>query len=307
MRLPFFSALYKIMQRDKNVVLLMGDVGAVTMDDIRVGFPDRCINVGIAEGNMIGVAAGMAMSGKTVFVFTFVPFVTMRCYEQLRIDVCLHNLPVKTVGAGPGLDYATLGPTHHGLEDIALMRALPNMQILSPCDDTQATAFCRMAYSTPGPFYIRLERTSQPLVYSDGQQDFSQGLITLKEGKDLLILATGNMVLTALSVTELLAKHSISAGVVDVFRIKPLNKESLLKAIGEAQYLATLEEHSVIGGLGSAVAEVLAESCSSVKFSRLGLPDDFCRRYGTRQFLLSNIGLDVEGIGKTLVEMLIKA
>ena len=306
MRLPFFSALYKIMQRDKNVVLLAGDVGAITMDDIRAGFPDRCINVGISEGNMMGVAAGMAMSGKTVFVFTFVPFVTMRCYEQLRIDVCLHNLPVKAVGVGPGLDYATLGPTHHGLEDIALTRSLPNIQILSPCDDTQATAFCRMAYSTPGPFYIRLDRKGQPLVYSDGQQDFLQGLITLKEGKDLLILTTGNMVLTALSVTELLAKHSISAGVIDVFRIKPLNKELLLKAISKAQYVVTLEEHSVIGGLGSAVAEVLAESSSSVKFNRLGLPDDFCRIYGTRQFLQGEIGLDVEGVSKRLAEMVIQ-
>lgn len=202
MRLSFFSALYKIMQRDKNAVLLAGDVGAITMDDIRTGFPDRCINVGIAEGNMMGVAAGMAMSGKTVFVFTFVPFVTMRCYEQLRIDVCLHNLSVKVIGVGPGVDYSTLGPTHHGLEDIALMRSLPSMQILSPCDDTQATAFCQMAYSSPGPFYIRLDRNGQPLVYSTDQQDFSQGLKTLKDGKDILILATGKMVLTALSATE---------------------------------------------------------------------------------------------------------
>jgi len=306
MRLPFFSALYKIMQQDKNVVLLAGDVGAITMDDIRAGFPDRCINVGIAEGNMMGVAAGMAMSGKTVFVFTFVPFVTMRCYEQLRIDVCLHNLSVKAIGVGPGVDYSTLGPTHHGLEDITLMRALPGMQILSPCDDTQAMAFCRMAYGTPGPFYIRLDRNGQPLVYSDGQQDFSQGLKRLREGKDLLILATGKMVLTALSVTERLAKHSISAGVIDVFRIKPLNKELLLRTIGNPQYVVTLEEHSIIGGLGSAVAEVLAESSSTVKFNRLGLPDDFCRRYGTRQLLQADIGLDVEGISKTLAEMVIK-
>ena len=303
MRPTFFSALYKIMQRDKNVVLLTGDVGAVAMDDIRAVFPDRCINAGIAEGNMMGVAAGMAMSGKTVFIFTMIPFVTMRCYEQLRIDVCLHGLSVKAIGVGPGVDYSTLGPTHHGLEDIALMRSLPGMQILSPCDDTQAMAFCRIAYSTPGPFYIRLDRNGQPLVYSDGQQDFSQGLITLKEGKELLILATGNMVLTALSVTELLAKHSINTGVVDVFRIKPLNKEVLLKAISKAQYVVTLEEHSVIGGLGSAVAEVLAENSSSVKFNRLGLPDDFYRRYGTRQFLQSEIGLDAEGLSKRLAEM----
>jgi len=305
MRPTFFSALYKIMQRDKNVVLLTGDVGAVTMDDIRAVFPDRCINAGIAEGNMMGVAAGMAMSGKTVFIFTMIPFVTMRCYEQLRIDVCLHDLSVKAIGVGPGVDYSTLGPTHHGLEDIALMRSLPGMQILSPCDDTQAMAFCRIAYSTPGPFYIRLDRNGQPLVYSDGQQDFSQGLKILKEGKDLLILATGKMVLTALSVTERLSKHSISAGVIDVFQIKPLNKELLLKTIGNSQYVVTLEEHSVIGGLGSAIAEVLAESSNLVKFNRLGLPDDFCHRYGARQFLQSDIGLDAEGITETLSEMVI--
>lgn len=307
MRLPFFSVLYKIMQRDKNVVLLTGDLGATTMDNIRTGFPDRCLNMGIAEGNMMGVAAGLAMSGKIVFLFTMIPFVTMRCYEQLRIDVCLHDLSVKAIGVGPGVDYSTLGPTHHGLEDIALIRSLPSMQILSPCDDTQATAFCQTAYSSPGPFYIRLDRNGQPLVYSTGQQDFSQGLKMLKEGKDVLIIATGKMVLTALSVTKSLSKHSISAGVIDIFQIKPLNKELLLKTIGNSHCVVTLEEHSVIGGLGSAVAEVIAENPSPVKFNKLGLPDDFCRRYGTRHFLQSDIGLDVEGISKTLAEMLIKA
>ena len=306
MRLTIFSALHKIMQQDRNVVLLTGDVGAIAMDDIRADFPDRCINVGIAEGNMMGVAAGMAMSGKIVFTFTMIPFATMRCYEQLRVDVCLHNLPVKVIGVGAGLDYSTLGPTHHGLEDIALMRSLPGMQIFSPCDDTQAMAFCRMAYSSTGPFYIRLDRDGQPLVYSDSQKDFSQGLNILKKGKDLFIIATGKMVLTALSVTEGLSKHAVNAGVIDIFRIKPLNKELLLKIIGNSQYVVTLEEHSIIGGVGSAVAEVLAENCNSAKLIRLGLPDDFCRRYGTRQFLQSDIGIDAEGIIKTLSEMLIE-
>jgi transketolase len=276
------------------------------MDNIRADFPDRCINVGIAEGNMIGISAGMAMSGKIVFVYTMTPFVTMRCYEQLRIDVCLDGLPVKTVGVGPGVDYSTLGPTHHGLEDIALMRLLPGMQIFSPCDDTQAMAFCRVAYNTPGPCYIRLDRNGQPTVYSDNQEDFSQGLTLLKKGQDLMIIATGRMVLTAMRVIEDLSKHSISGGVIDIFRIKPFNRELLLQTIGTPRYIATLEEHSIIGGLGTAVAEVLAESSNRAKFIRLGLPDGFCRRYGTRQFLYSDIGIDREGIAKTLSDMLIK-
>lgn len=305
MRAPFFTALYDIMKRDKDVILLMADTGAIVMDDIRAEFPDRCLNVGIAEENMIGVAAGMAMSGKTVFVYAIIPFVTMRCYEQLRVDVCVQELSVKAVGVGAGVDYSTLGPTHHGLEDMALMRLLPGMQIMSPCDDTQAMEFCRMSYNTPGPFYIRLARNGQPLVYNDDQKDFTQGLSVLKEGEDLQIIATGKMVLTALSVAEELSKQSIKTGVIDLYQIKPLNTDLLTKTLGNCPQIATLEEHSIIGGIGSAVAEVLAESGKSVKFNRLGLPDSFRRRYGTRQFLHSDISLDTKSLTKQLAQIAI--
>lgn len=303
MRTPFFTALHEIMKKDKDVVLLMSDTGAIVMDDIRADFPDRCLNVGIAEENMIGVAAGMALSGKTVYVYAIIPFVTMRCYEQLRVDVCVQELPVKAVGVGAGVDYSTLGPTHHGLEDTALMRLLPGMQIMSPCDDTQAMEFCRMAYKTPGPFYIRLDRNGQPLVHSEDKKDFSQGLCEVKKGKDFYIVATGKMVLTAMSVAEELSRQSINAGVIDLYRVKPLNTELLLKTLGNCPQIATLEEHSIIGGVGSAVAEILAESGKSVKFNRLGLPDSFCRRYGTRQFLHSDIGLDAESLTKKLAQL----
>jgi len=305
MRAPFFTALYDIMKRDKDVILLMADTGAIVMDDIRADFPDRCLNVGIAEENMIGVAAGMAMAGKTVFTYAIIPFVTMRCYEQLRVDVCVQELPVKAIGVGAGVDYSTLGPTHHGLEDMALMRLLPGMRIMSPCDDTQAMEFCRMAYKTPGPFYIRLDRNGQPLVYDDDHKDFTPGLSVVREGKDLQLIATGKMVLTALSVADELARKSIKAGVIDLYRVKPLNTDLLAKILADCPQVVTIEEHSIIGGLGSAVAEFLAESGKAVKFSRIGLPDSFCRRYGTRQFLHSDIGIDTEHLTKRLSEMVI--
>ena len=302
MRLPFFTSLYQIMQQDRQAVLLMADTGAIVMDDIRADFPDRCINVGIAEENMIGLAAGLAMSGKTVYTYAIIPFSTMRCYEQIRVDICVQRLSVKLIGVGAGIDYSTLGPTHHGLEDIALMRLLPDMTIFSPCDDVQAGAFAQMAYETPGPFYIRLDRSGQPLVYQKGSEDFSQGLSILKEGIDLSIIATGKMVLTAIEVAKALSKRSINAGVIDLYRVKPLNIDLILKAIGNCQRVITLEEHSIIGGIGSAVAEVLAESGRATQFQRIGLPDSFCRQYGTRQFLQSEIGIDAQGIIDALLE-----
>jgi transketolase len=303
MRLPFFTSLYQLMKQDENVILLMADTGAIVMDDIRADFPGRCINVGIAEENMIGVAAGLAMNGKIVYTYAIIPFSTMRCFEQIRVDLCVQRLPVKVIGVGAGIDYSTLGPTHHGLEDICLMRVLPDITILSPCDDAQASIFARLAYETPGPVYIRLDRNGQPLVYQDSQKSFSEGLNVLREGKDLCLIATGKIVLTALQVTEELAKRSINASIVDLYRIKPLNIELVLKAIGNTNRVVTLEEHSIIGGIGSAVAEVLAESGHAAKLRRIGLPDSFCRRYGTRQFLQREIGIDAQGIIDTLLEM----
>lgn len=313
MREAFFDSLYEIACQDRRVILLTSDTGALVLDKFRKDLPYQCINVGIAEQNMIGVAAGLAMSGKIVYTYAIVPFVTMRCFEQIRVDLCCQNLSVKLIGVGAGLDYSTLGPTHHGLEDIALMRSLPGMTIFSPSDDTLAAASARMAYRLSTPAYIRLDRTGKPLiyavrseisngVYTNSEESFSDGMSILSTAKDLCLIATGRMVWAAQKAAEKLSKRSIGTGVVDLYRIKPLNTELLLEAIGKVKYIATLEEHSTIGGIGSAISEVLAERKENHRLRRLGLLDKFCRQYGSRDYLQTLNNLDVKGVVDTLFQ-----
>ena len=248
---------------------------------------------------MIGVAAGLAMSGKIVYVYGIIPFVTMRCYEQIRVSVCCQNLPVKMVGVGAGVDYSTLGPTHHALEDIAIMRLLPGMTILSPCDDVSAAALARVSFDVPGPAYVRLDRSGQPLAYTKKNNfDFTRGLNVLRDGKDIFLVSTGKMVNTALKVAEELAGLSIDAGVIDLYRVKPINVEMLINSIGQAHCVATIEEHTIVGGIGSAIAEILAEQPRQLL--RFGLPDSFCRQYGSREYLHRLNRLDVDSIVDTI-------
>lgn len=302
MRKIFFDALNEIARQDRRVILLFSDVGALELDRFRKDLPIQCINAGIAEQNMIGVAAGLTMSGKIVYVYSHIPFVTMRCFEQIRIDLCYQNLPVKLIGAGAGLDYSILGSTHHGLEDIALMRFLPGMTIFSPSDDTLAGASAEMAYQLPGPVYIRLDRTSKSLIYTDSQGGFLDGMSILSSGRDLCLITTGRMVFTAQMVAAELAKCSIDTGVIDLYRIKPLNRELLLKEVEKSRYVATLEEHSIIGGIGSAISEVLAGRRENYKLRCLGWLDKFCRQYGNRNELQALHNLDVKGVVDALFQ-----
>ena len=306
MREAFFSSLYNIVAQDKRVILLTGDTGARVLDKIRANLKSQYINVGLAEESMIGIAAGLATSGKVVYVYGIIPFTTMRCLEQIRVDVCWPNLPVRIIGIGAGISYFTLGPSHHGTEDITLMRSLPGMTILNPSDSTMASAFAQLSYKLQKPVYIRLDRTGEPLVYTNHEENFSDGLTILRTGHDLCIVATGRMVLTAQKVAEELSNHSIDVGIIDLYRIKPLNTELLLKAIGRIRYVATLEEHSVTGGIGSMVSEVLAENGQACHFMRLGLPDKFCRQYGTREYLLSLNNLGVGEVTNTLSKWILK-
>ncbi|MDP8247440.1 MAG: transketolase C-terminal domain-containing protein [Candidatus Tritonobacter lacicola] len=301
MRDAFSEALYEIICEDERVILITSDTGAVCHDLIKANFPGRYINVGIAEQNMVGVAAGLAMTGYIVYIYAIVPFVTMRCYEQIRVDLCcMGHLPVTAVGVGAGFDYNTLGPTHHGTEDLSLMRTLPGMTVLSPSDSVMAAAFARISYELPGPKYIRLDRTGLPLIYDKDEADFSAGLTHLREGKDVCIVATGRMVKRALSVAEELAGKSVSVSVVDLYRLKPLNRELLLEILGKSARIATIEEHFITGGIGSLVAELMAENCVYLPLKRFGIPDDFCREYGPRDYLHSLYKLDLQSVARAV-------
>lgn len=300
MRDAFSNSLYEIAKKDKRVILLTADTGAVCHDEFRKHLETQYINVGIAEQNLVGIAAGLSMSGKIVYIYAIIPFVTMRCYEQIRVDLCCMNLPVTVVGIGAGYDYNTLGPTHHGTEDIALMRVLPGMSIFSPSDSVMASAFAKVCYETPGPKYVRLDRTGFPLVYDRKKKDFKTGLEVLKNGNNIYIIATGRMVYTALKVAQRLSKMSIDAGVIDLYRIKPINTEILLNTITKVDYLVTLEEHFVTGGIGSAIVEILADKDKNYHIMRLGISDKFCRDYGTREYLQKLNKLDSDIIVESI-------
>jgi len=305
MRDAFFDTLLARAVEDERVVLITSDTGAICHDRWRALIPERYINVGIAEQNLIGVAAGMAMSGKLPFVYAIIPFVTMRCYEQIRVDLGPMRLPVVLVGVGAGYDYSTLGPTHHGTEDISLMRGIPDMTVLVPSDNVAAAAFAEISCSIQSPTYIRLTREGSPLVYDDGEkQEFSRGSHLLRQGDDLAIVAVGRQVVTALSVAERLRQRSIRAAVIDAYRVKPLAASRLLEQMKGQRRVVTIEDHYTHGGLGSALAEVFADEPGDRRLKRLGLPDRFNRRYGDQEWMQARVGLDPASVTSTILEWL---
>ena len=296
MRDAFLDELYKIASTDRRVVLVSADFGAPSLDRFRKGLSGQFINVGIAEQNMVSVAAGLALGGKIVFTYAILPFITMRCYGQTRVDLCSMNLPVTLVGVGPGYAYDDSGPTHHAPEDIAIMRVLPNIAIWSASDSEMAVSFARMAYDTSGPKYIRLDRTKHPV--GTDKRDLSQGFRELRRGEKLTIIATGYMVGRALKVADELAKHDIDAGVIDLYRIKPINQEVILGR----KRIVTLEEHFLPGGLGSIVSEIIVDSGQHSVLKRIGLPLEYTVHYGGREHLHELAGLDVKSVTKTILD-----
>lgn len=307
MRDSFFDSLFRVAKRNKDLILISADTGAICLDNFKKYLKKQYINVGIAEQNMIGIAAGLALSGKKVYVYAIIPFATMRCYEQIRVDVCCMNLDVTVVGIGAGFDYSTLGPTHHGTEDIALMRVLPGMEIYSPSDSLMAELVAERASRLKGPKYIRLDRTGFPLIYKSKKDiNFKIGFNILKKGKDLYIISTGRMVLTALNVAESLSQNSISVGVIDLFRIKPLERKKLIKEIKKVKKIVTLEEHFVNGGLGEIISKLLWEYGYQGNFKAVGIRDEFCRKYGQREYLLKFNFLDFDAIIESVIKILNK-
>jgi transketolase len=303
MRDAFLDKLYNIAKEDRQVILLSGDFGAPSLDKFRKDLTGQFVHTGIAEQNMVNIAAGLALGGKTVFMYAIAPFITLRCYEQIKVNLCCMKLSVTGLGVGAGYGYDTAGPTHHATEDVAIMRALPGMTVLVPSDNVMVAALAEMAYKNPGPKYIRFDREKLPLIY-DPNHDFSDGLTRLKTGRDLTIIATGIMVHQAFKVAEELAKHSIDAGIIDLYRIKPVNQELLLKLIGDTGKVVTLEENLINGGIGSVVAEILVDSGKTVPLKRIAIPDQYCFEYGGRHYLHAATGLDVDSVTRTIIKWL---
>ena len=293
MRNAFADELTKLGSQDSRVVMLSGDIGNRLFDKFRAAHPTRFFNCGVAEQNMMGVAAGMAMSGLRPVVYTITPFVTTRCLEQIRTDACYHDVPVTIVSVGGGLSYAGLGPTHHSCEDIAFLRALPNMAVVCPGDAWEVRAALRAALTQDHPVYVRIGKKGEPLVHKALPADFAIGrALTLRHGSTACLLSTGNMLPETVEAAERLEAAGISTQIVSFHTIKPLDTALLAEIFERFPLVATVEEHSLIGGFGAAVAEWLADAAVTPRrFLRFGTPDAFFKMSGEQEFARAQLGL----------------
>jgi len=290
---------------DKRVLTLLADNGIIVFDEYKRLHPKQIINLGIAESNMIGMAAGLAMSGFIPFVYTISPFLVMRPYEFIRNDICYQKANVKLVGIGAGFIYSTLGPTHHATEDVSILRCLPNITILSPADPLETKMATRAAYEHDGPVYLRIGTGKNPPIYGK-EYEFAIGRsVVLKEGTDVGIIATGTILTEVLKAAEMLEEKSISTRVVNMHTLKPIDEEIILETAGKCKVILTVEEHSTIGGLGSAVAETLIERYDKkVTFMKMGLCNCFCKVYGPIDEVRKHVGLFRTDITRAAEELL---
>ena len=297
MRKSCLDMVHALARRDQRVVYIGSDPGSGTLDAMRKELPERFFIEGISEAHVIGMSAGMAFEGYIPYVNTIATFITRRCYEQVAVDLCLHSLPVRLIGNGGGLVYAPLGPTHVAMEDIAIMRALPDMTIVCPTDAPEMNRFMEQTLDWPHPIYIRLGKGGDP-VTSRAEEGFAIGKAIVKRDPGrVLIATTGVMVHHALGAAKLLAERGIACGVAHFHTVKPLDADTLVDLASGVDAVVTVEEHTRIGGLGSAVLECLADRLRVSKpVLRLGLPDKFTHNYGSQDGLLRHYGLDAEGI-----------
>jgi len=291
MRDTYLSMLYEFAKGDENVVSLVADNGLIVYDDFRRDFPERYYNFGISEENMVGAAAGMASCGIIPFAYTISAFIAYRAYEFLRDDVCFQNQNVKLIGIGTGLTYSTLGPSHHTTEDIGLLRSLPNLTIFSPATRSEVRWMMHEAYKIKGPVYIRLGNNNQD--YYTEESDFNLGVPNIiRKGCDVTIATTGTIINEVMDAADKLSKKGIECEVISVHTLKPINEEKMAMMLSKNSKLAVVEEHNVIGGLYSAIAETLTSRKIVLDVIKVGLDDVFAIDYGNLEAVRRANGLD---------------
>ena len=305
MRTAFIRELEALAEKDDRITLVVGDLGFGVVETFAQRFPKQFTNAGVAEQNMTGIAAGMALSGKVPYTYSIGNFPTLRCLEQIRNDICYHQANVRVVAVGGGFVYGALGSSHHATEDIAIMRALPNMTVIAPGDPVESAAATRATVDWPGPCYIRLGRAGETVVHKSAI-DFQIGkAIQVTEGEDLTLISTGGFLESTVAIAETLRSRGISTRVLSMHTVKPLDTEAVLSAARETRLVATLEEHSVIGGLGGAVAETIAEAKGiKAAFTRIGLASEFAPVAGDQTYLREVCGLSDETITEKLIVLL---
>ena len=301
MRNAFADELTKLARENNKIVLLSGDIGNKLFDNFKKVDDHRFYNCGVAEANMMGVAAGMALSGLRPVIYTIAPFTTTRCFEQIRVDACYHKAPVIIVGTGSGLSYAELGPTHHSLEDMAILRTLPGMCVLAPCDVAELRLALRAALDEDGPVYIRIGKKGEPAVHAK-LPDFRIGkAIVVRPGTDVALIATGTIMPEVLKAADMLSKRDVSAEVVSFHSVKPLDQAYLEQACDRFKLLATIEEHRRIGGLGGAVAEWRAPRREAPVQVSFGADDEFMHEVGSQDYARAKFGLTAPNIADKIV------
>ena len=304
MRDAFFKTLVEIAESDPCIMFLTGDLGFGAVNEFVKRCPRQFLNVGVAEQNMTGIAAGLAMAGKTVFTYSIANFPTLRCLEQIRNDVCYHNADVKVVSVGGGLAYGALGPSHHATEDLGILRMLPNMTVVAPADPVEVSRAVRALATMSGPAYLRLGRVGERKLHSESIEFTLGRAIQVRSGADVTLISTGGMLEMVLEAANQLLLSGIDARVLSMHTIRPIDELAIKSAAAETRAIVTIEEHSVIGGLGSAVAEVLAGLDTSTRLRRVGLPSQFISSVGSHEYLRERSGLSAAQIHKTTVEAL---
>ena len=306
MRNAFAKQIEILAENDPRVVLLMGDIGNRMFNQFQAKFPDRFFNAGIAEANMITMAAGMAAEGLRPYCYTIAPFVTSRAYEQIKLDLGYHHLPVVLIGTGAGLSYASLGATHHSLEDVGIMRTVPGIQILSPGDSLELEALLDMSLSFSNPSYIRIGKKGEAVIHAQ-KPDLQLGKnYLIQDGNDLCILSMGNMLPSSIDVAEQLATQGYSVRVESVSSLVPFDHASAHSAIKAFKVLATVEEHGKVGGLGDIVASIYAETGNpSSQIVRFDAGREFLHLTCNQDEAREHLGLSPEKISSTLAQKLV--
>ncbi len=297
MRNTTINEILQLAKSDPNIILMTADLGYSVMEKFIEELPRQFINVGIAEQNMIGLAAGLALMGKKVIVYTIVPFATMRCFEQIRVDLCYQNLDVKIIGVGGGYAYGTLGTTHYAIEDLAIMRSLPNMKVFAPADAIEAKEIVPLLLSLPGPGYLRLNRGGEINIHPTTQLKLQLGQgIDMTPSAEILLIATGNILQNAVAAIKQLESENIKIQLVSQPFLKPIDRDWLVAKLSGKKYIFTVEEHSVIGGLGSLIAELIAEAGLHVRLKRLGVNDEYFSTIGKQDYMRDLAGISTEKI-----------
>jgi len=298
-RNAFAEEMTRVAATDKRVVVLSGDIGNKLFDKLKAVDDKRFYNCGIAEANMMGVAAGMAMSGLRPFVYTITPFTTTRCFEQIRVDVCYHHAPVVIVGTGSGLSYSELGPTHHSLEDMAILRTLPGMRVVAPCDAAELRQVLHETLKDDSPTYIRIGKKGEADIHPSKPELRLGKVLIIRPGSDIALLCAGNMMAETLKAADLLAANGVSAEVVSFHTVKPLDVDYLQEATKRFKLIATVEEHSRIGGFGSAVAEWRMSHHHKIDQISFGTDDVFMHEVGSQAYARNKFGLTAEKMAET--------